>query len=102
MIMNGEIEVEDLSSRKDATVIDVRTNEEFGEGHLPGAINVDVRSEDFASRLARMEKAGVYIVYCGGGRRGSTAKEKMEALGFEKVLNLKGGFKAWRAANPDS
>lgn len=78
-------------------LIDVRTAEEFAEGHIPGAINFDVRGENFSQQLGRLEREEAVVLYCGGGRRGGLAREKASAMGFKNAASLKGGFKAWKA-----
>jgi predicted sulfurtransferase len=57
----------------EGVLLDVRTSGEFGERHLKGAVNIDVRESDFNSRVAKMDKSGSVYVYClsGGGRGGA-------------------------------
>ncbi|MDO9590965.1 MAG: rhodanese-like domain-containing protein, partial [Microcella sp.] len=50
-------------------VIDVRTPAEFASGHLEGAINIDVQSADFDSRISELDADGTYFVYCRSGNR---------------------------------
>ena len=48
--------------KADAILLDVRTTEEFSERHLKGAVNIDIRSSDFNSRVGRMDKSSpVYV-----------------------------------------
>ncbi|MBD3915946.1 rhodanese-like domain-containing protein [Nocardioides hwasunensis] len=70
-----------------ATVIDVRTPEEFAAGHLDGATNLDVQADDFADRLGELPREDPYVVYCATGRRATGAVEQMEELGFTDVVN---------------
>jgi len=76
-----------------ATIIDVRTAAEYAGGHLQGAVNIDVQSADFASKIAALPKDGKYIVYCQSGARASTAQAQMKAAGFTDVTNA-GGISA--------
>ncbi|MBU6144888.1 MAG: rhodanese-like domain-containing protein [Acidobacteria bacterium] len=69
-------------------IIDVRTPEEFAEGHLQGAINIDVQSADFEKRIGELDETAHYYIYCRSGRRSEIAHEKMIALGFTKVADL--------------
>ena len=79
-------------------VLDVRTAEEFAEGHIANAINVDVRSEGFAENAARLLPQGYRVaVYCRSGRRSAMAAEVLATRGY-KVVNLSGGILAWQDA----
>jgi rhodanese-related sulfurtransferase len=86
--------------RKDASVmvLDVRTAEEFADGHMPGAINLDIRGGKFAETLAGLDKSKTYLVHCAVGGRSAKACGQMDGMKFEKVLNLSGGITAWEAA----
>ena len=86
--------------RKDAKVVvlDVRTAEEYADGHMQGAINLDIRGGKFAETLAGMDKSKTYLVHCAVGGRSAKACGQMDSLKFEKVLNLSGGITAWEAA----
>lgn len=80
----------------DVQLVDVRTPEEYAEGHLDGAINLNAESEDFvpkAKELLRRERA--VAVYCKSGRRASKAAEQLAAEGYQ-VTNLSGGIIAWK------
>jgi len=86
--------------RKDpkVVVLDVRTAEEFADGHMKGAINLDIRGGKFAETLADLDKSKTYLVHCAVGGRSAKACGQMDGLKFEKVLNLSGGITAWEAA----
>ena len=86
--------------RKDASVVvlDVRTAEEFADGHMPGAINLDIRGGKFAQTLAGLDKSKTYLVHCAVGGRSAKACGQMDGMKFDKVLNLSGGITAWEAA----
>ena len=86
--------------RKDpkVVVLDVRTAEEFADGHIQGAINLDIRGGKFAETLAGLDKTKTYLVHCAVGGRSAKACGQMDGLKFEKVLNLSGGITAWEAA----
>lgn len=90
--------------RKDpkVVVLDVRTAEEFAEGHMPGAINLDIRGGKFAETLAGLDKSKSYLVHCAVGGRSAKACGQMDGLKFEKVVNLSGGITAWEAAGNKS
>ena len=87
---------ERLISAPDVVVLDVRTTDEFAEGHLAGAINIDVKGSDFLEQAQRILPADKKIaVYCRSGRRSVQAAVLLVPKGF-KVINLKGGILAWK------
>jgi rhodanese-related sulfurtransferase len=75
-------------SAADAVIIDVRTPEEFAQGHLDGAINLDVESGAFESGLADLDPSATYAVYCRSGRRSAMAADVMAQNGFTDVADL--------------
>jgi rhodanese-related sulfurtransferase len=79
-------------------VIDVRTPQEYAQGHIRDAINIDYSSSDFKDEINELDKNKLYVVYCHSGRRSSAARDIMEALGFKYVINVTGGFSEWVAA----
>ena len=82
-------------------LVDVRTADEYAEGHLDGAVIIDVEQEGFIEKAeAELSKSLPVAVYCRTGKRSATAASKLAKAGFE-VLNLKGGITAWtEAAKP--
>lgn len=86
------------SKKENAVLLDVRTEKEFAEGHLPGATLMDVQKEDFATKLAGLDKNKTYLVYCRSGRRSQKAIEQMHEAGFRNVYHLKGGYLDWKGA----
>ena len=75
-------------------VIDVRTQQEYSSGHIPGATQIDFYSADFWSRLKKLDKSKAYCVYCRSGRRSGITADSLAKWGY-KVYNLRGGFRAW-------
>ena len=91
----GADEFAEVMTQKDVRLIDVRTAEEYAEGHLFGAENIDVKAADFAERIKGID--GEVAVYCRGGRRSLKAAEQLAAGGCT-VYNLDGGILAWQKA----
>jgi rhodanese-related sulfurtransferase len=81
-----------------ATVVDVCTAKEFAEGHIPGALNLDVNLPEFAAKAAQLDKSKTVLVNCHLGTRGARAAAILDGLGFPSVINLDGGLQAWEAA----
>ncbi|NVJ21922.1 MULTISPECIES: rhodanese-like domain-containing protein [Myxococcus] len=76
-----------------ATLVDVRTPEEFAAGHLPGAVNIPV--DDLSQRLEELgAPAKPVVIYCRSGGRSARAEKLLKERGFEQVLNL-GPMSAW-------
>ena len=82
-------------------IIDVRTPEEFADGHLEGAQMIDFYEGDFAARISELDRSQPYLVYCRSGNRSGQTRELMEDLGFTDVRDLDGGAVAWAAAGHD-
>lgn len=69
-------------------VIDVRTPEEFNEGYVKGAVNIDVSNPNFESQIASLDKDAAYSVYCRSGNRSAVAVDIMRNAGFTNVVDL--------------
>jgi rhodanese-related sulfurtransferase len=82
------------SAGDELTVIDVRTPDEYANGHVDGAINIDVQGGGFSAAIAALDPAQPYIVYCQSGRRSAIAAATMVAAGFTQVHDM-GGLQAW-------
>ena len=82
-----------------APIIDVRTPEEFANGHISNAQNIDWHGDNFESEVSKLDKTKPVFVYCLSGGRSSSAASQMRAGGFSQVYELDGGIMKWRAAN---
>jgi phage shock protein E len=85
------------SAKKDASmvILDVRTPEEFAQGHVPGAINIP--HDKLADRLKELADAKDkdVVLYCRSGKRAGMAADTLKANGFEKLLHLEGDILKW-------
>ena len=79
-------------------VLDVRTPDEYAEGHLAGATLIDFYEPDFATRIAGLDRTKTYVVYCRSGNRSGQAVALMAGQGFSAVNDVDGGILAWQAA----
>ncbi len=79
-------------------ILDVRTPQEFAQGHIAGAINIDFYAPDFRQQLDRLDRDKVYMVYCRSGNRSGQTISLMRAMGFRHVYEIRGGLRAWVAA----
>jgi phage shock protein E len=75
--------------------LDVRTPGEFHQGHISGAINIDVEASTFENDVSKLDKSKSYAVYCHTGRRSGIATGQMKKLGFAYLFNLQNGFSDW-------
>lgn len=88
---------EQLSDDTNAVILDVRTDDEFNDGYIPGAVNIDIyRGQGFIYEVEKLDKSKNYYVYCKAGARSDQACQIMNQLGFEHTFNLLGGFMNWR------
>ncbi|MGN1304085.1 MAG: rhodanese-like domain-containing protein [Oscillospiraceae bacterium] len=83
-----------MDSRNDYIILDVRTEKEFSEGHIPGAVLIP--DYEIAERAANElpDKDQLILVYCRSGRRSKIASEKLAELGYKNVKEF-GGIIEW-------
>jgi len=81
------------------TIIDIRTPEEFSEGHIEGAININFFDKAFLDQMSQFDKSKPVFLYCRSGNRTSSASKKIANLGFEQVYDLQGGILNWQKNN---
>ena len=87
--------LEKLNATPEAQLIDVRTPEEFQEGSIANAINIDWNGSDFVNQLASLDKHAPVFIYCLSGGRSAEASQALLDNGFQEVYELDGGFMAW-------
>lgn len=90
-------DAQELIAGDDVRVLDVRTPEEFAEGHVEGATLIDFYEPDFAERIAALDRGTTYVVYCRSGNRSGQATALMAEQGFVAVNDVGGGVLAWEA-----
>lgn len=93
--MSDTITAEDLASREDRTVIDVRTPDEFRQEHVPGAI--DVPLEQLGQRIGELPEARPLVLICASGHRSARGADLLTERGVPAV-SVEGGLEAWKAA----
>ncbi len=91
--------MKDRAGKPDFVILDVRTPEEFAEGHIDGAVNLDIQSRDFEKGLRTLDRNKSYLVYCRTGNRSRQATIAMEALGFRSILHMNEGIVKWKQQN---
>lgn len=98
-VLNADEFEKKLETIKDKIVLDVRTKEEFGQGHLASATMIDYYKDDFRQQLSKLDKTKPVFVYCAAGGRSHSSSEILKELGFKYVYDLQGGMRAWKGAN---
>ncbi len=88
-----------LKQSGEATVLDVRTPQEFASGHLAKARNIDWNGDNFEKQILPIAKAKPVFVYCLRGSRSASAAARMRSIGFKEVYELEGGIAKWQSAN---
>lgn len=87
----GEVSPEEIAK---GTLVDVRTPEEFANGHLEDAVNIDWKSSDFRDQVRRIPRDKPLFLYCHKGGRSARAAVVLDSLGYE-VIDLLGGYEAY-------
>lgn len=85
-----------LQKDEQAVILDVRTDEEFEEGYMPNATQVDIHDPaGFMDKIGQLDKSKNYYVYCRSGGRSVQACQLLDQMGFSETYNLLGGFSEW-------
>ena len=78
-------------------ILDVRTLEEFSEGHLPGAVNLNFFATDFLEKVKSYEGKQI-LIHCASGGRSGQALSRLKDTSFASLYHLKTGFTGWQSA----
>jgi sulfur-carrier protein adenylyltransferase/sulfurtransferase len=97
-------EIEELDAREarglieadSPAVVDVREQNEWDEGHLPGAVHVPRGHLESRIEAAVPDRDRTVLVYCASGNRSAFAAKTLEELGYERAISLAGGFTDWK------
>lgn len=87
------ININSLLSINNAKIIDIRSNYNFINGHIPGSINI-TSSELLNNYKKYLNKNETYYIYCQSGSRSKLIVNELSKLGF-KVININGGYNAY-------
>lgn len=85
-------------SKKKVQLIDVRTPEEYKAGTILNAINIDFLAESFMEKIKELDPQRPVYIFCQSGKRSAAAAKKMQEVGFD-IIELEGGYKAWKIEN---
>jgi phage shock protein E len=84
-----------LKSEKNLVVLDVRTAEEFKDGHIKGALNIDIRQPDAFVKIDKLNRNAKYIVHCRTNHRSQIAVDHMVQKGFKTIIQIMDGYEGW-------
>jgi rhodanese-related sulfurtransferase len=85
-----------LQANAQAQVVDVREPTEYGVGHIPGAINIPLRT--LAQHLDQIERDRPVVLYCSSGYRSAMGVVTLHLLGYDNVQGFPPSFGGWKAA----
>ncbi|NQT24259.1 rhodanese-like domain-containing protein [candidate division KSB1 bacterium] len=90
--------IDDNAENSNFIILDVRTQSEYTDGHIEGAINQDMNASDFVTQINALDKSKTYLVYCRSGNRSTTAVGIMAENGFLDLINFGGEINDWNRA----
>lgn len=87
-----------IKSSSKPVIVDVRTPEEYANGHIKNAINISWTGSTFEKETNKLDKSKPVYVYCQAGGRSAAAVAKMKKMGFKTIVELKNGMNGWESA----
>lgn len=88
-------EVYEAVTNSDRQLIDVRTTEEFEEGHVANSKNICVTEDGFKEKASKLNKNEPVYVYCKSGKRSANAAQILKEMGFTEIYDMDGGILNW-------
>ena len=76
-------------------LIDIRTPQEYHQGYIENAVNIDFLNDTFLDKMEQLDKSKPIYIYCRSGNRTSYASKKLESIGFKEIYDLDGGINSW-------
>jgi rhodanese-related sulfurtransferase len=90
---------QELSEVQDEILlIDVRTPQEYQQGHIENSKNINIAGDSFKEEIQKLDKSQPVYVYCKVGGRSARATSMMKEMGFEEVYDLEGGIRNWESS----
>lgn len=97
MNLNQEKWLSSINNSENSLIIDVRTQDEFKDGHIENSLNFNIYDAvKFIEEISKLDKKASVHVYCKSGVRSLQACEIIKGMGFSKVFNLIGGITEWK------
>jgi phage shock protein E len=89
-----QISGRDLDTLKGVAMLDIRTDKEYKQGHIPGSVHIPL--SDLGSKGKKLRKDKGIVVYCQNGNRSIWAIKRLMGMGFTNLYNLRGGYLGWK------
>lgn len=91
-----------LLDDEDVVVLDIRTPPEVEQARIAeDVLHLDFHAPEFPQQLSELDRSRTYLMYCRSGQRSGNARAMMEDLGFQDVVDVRGGLIAWVDAGLD-
>lgn len=90
-----------INQPSEKIILDVRTPEEFSEGHIRNALLINFRDENFKKKVNELDKQLPVYIYCASGVRSDKAATVLKAEGFKEVYVLEKGLSDWTSSNKE-
>ena len=87
--------IADNKENPDFVILDIRTPQEYRQGHISGSVNLDFYSPDFEHSIMNLDKDKILLIYCRSGNRSRRTLEILEGKGFSRVYHLSSGIIEW-------
>jgi rhodanese-related sulfurtransferase len=87
-----------IQNKQAPLILDVRSAQEFAQGHIPGAINIAYQLLPDSPQLNAYKDQDI-VIYCRSGRRAQIASQILQKKGFERLIDLRGSMIAWQKLN---
>ena len=84
----------EVDQKKGMVLIDIRTDKEYENGHIPGAVHVPLA--DIGDKVKKIRKEKELVVYCQHGNRSIWAIKRLMGMGYKNLYSIKGGYNAWK------
>lgn len=95
-VILGVTDYKEVVVGKDVQLVDVRTPQEYQEGFIDDAINIDfMNPNSFNEEFLKLDNSKPLYIYCRSGNRSQKSVPQLQKLGFTEIYDLKGGYKAW-------
>jgi molybdopterin/thiamine biosynthesis adenylyltransferase/rhodanese-related sulfurtransferase len=104
LLAQVKTEIDEVDARRarelfetgDPVIVDVREQDEWDEGHIPGAIHIPRGNLESRIEAAAPSRERQVVIYCAAGNRSAFAAKTLEELGYEDAVSLAGGFTDWK------
>ncbi len=93
-----QLSPKEFEQKKGMMLLDIRTDKEYEQGHIPGAVHVPL--SDIGEKVKKLKKDKELVVYCQNGSRSIWAIKRLMGMGYKNLYNLKGGYNAWKRIRP--